>query len=197
MSAVEQADDTGAEEPPTNDTHMELVSHPVAVPVSTRSSPRLAEQSRKRSAGEIEQNRQAALRRRWESADLTGLYAQLRPPHPPPPRRPRGAVAPPATLGPVDVYAVLDQCPEGRYSGSANSAKLCLQRKKVLSAPLVARLFRKGALGTASTRTHVCTPSAARGSPGRGGESDEEVVVEEATLFFLFVITFVPSDMCS
>ena len=53
VSAVEQADDTGAEKPPTNDTHMELVSHPVAVPVSTRSSARLAEQSRKRSAGDI------------------------------------------------------------------------------------------------------------------------------------------------
>uniref|UniRef100_A0A7S0KW01 Secreted protein n=1 Tax=Micromonas pusilla TaxID=38833 RepID=A0A7S0KW01_MICPS len=78
VSAVEQADDTGAEKPPTNDTHMELVSHPVAVPVSTRSSARLAEQSRKRSAGDIKQNRQATLRRRRESVASTGLYAQLR-----------------------------------------------------------------------------------------------------------------------
>ena len=82
----------------------------VVVPVSTRSSPRLAEQSRKRSAGEIEQNRHAALRRRRESATSTGMYAQLRPPPPPPPRRPCGAFASPATVGPVDVYAVLDQC---------------------------------------------------------------------------------------
>ena len=50
----------------------------VAVPVSTRSSPRLAEQSRKRSAGDIKQNRQATLRRRRESVASTGLYAQLR-----------------------------------------------------------------------------------------------------------------------
>ena len=131
VSAVEQADNTGAEKPPTNDTHMELVSHAIAVPFSTRSSPRLAEQSRKRSAGEIELNRQAALRHRRESAASTSLYAQLRPLPPPPLHQPRGAVAPPATVVPVDVYAVLDQCPEGRYSGSANSAKLYLQRKGI------------------------------------------------------------------
>ena len=165
VSAVEQADDTGAEGPPTNDTHVELVSHAVVVPVSARSSPRLAEQSRKRSTGEIEQNRQATLRRRRESAASTAPYVQLRPPPPPPPpppphplRRPRCAVVPPATVGPVDVYAVLDHCPEGRYSGSANSAKLYPQRKG-MSAPLVAQLFSKGAWGTASTRTHMCAPS--------------------------------------
>ena len=123
---------------------------------SVAEQPRFAEQSRKITAGEIKQNCQAALRRRWESAASTGLYAQLRPPpqHPPPLRRPSGAVAPPATLGPVDVYTVLDQC---RRVGTValRTVPNCIPNAKVLSASLVARLFSKGAWGTVSTPTQV------------------------------------------
>ena len=129
-SAVEQAVDTSAEEPLTDATQMELVSHAVAVPANPRSSPRLAA---KRSEEEIEQRRQAALRRRAyrESAASTGAFALMRPPPSPLPRPSRGAVAPPATVGPAAVYAALEQCPAGYYAGCKNSAKNYLRKKGI------------------------------------------------------------------
>ena len=130
-SDVEQAGDTAAEETPTDDTGIEQVCNGVAVPASPRSSPRLVEQSRRRTATELEQNRQDALRRRRESAASTVEYVQLRLPAPPPPGQPRGVVVPPAAAGPREVYAVLEQCPEGTYSGSQNAAKRYLRDKGI------------------------------------------------------------------
>ena len=130
-SDVEQAGDTAAEEPQTDGTGMELVCQAVVVPASPRSSPRLAEQSRKRTTAEIEQNREDALRRRRQSAPSTVQHVQLRPPAPPPPDQPRGVVVLPPAAGPREVYAVLEQCPEGTYSGSQNAAKRYLRDKGI------------------------------------------------------------------
>ena len=132
-SVVEQAVDTGAEEPPTDATQMEPVSHAVAVPAANpRSSPRLADQARRRTDDEIEPRRQAALRRRRESAASTGALALLRPPPSPPSRQRPGAVPPPATVGPVDVYAALLQCPEGIHHGRLNAARKYLRDKGIV-----------------------------------------------------------------
>ena len=58
-------------------------------------------------------------------------------------------------------------------------------KPKVLSAPLVARLFSKTVRGAVITRPGVCMACATRSSPG--GERGEEVLEEEA-LSCLFVI---------
>ena len=101
-SDVEQAGDTGVEErqeePPTDDTGIKPVSLVVAVPASPQSSPRLAEQSRRRTAAEMEQNRKDTLRRRRASASSTSQYMQLRPPALPSPDQHRDVVALTATL---------------------------------------------------------------------------------------------------
>ena len=87
-----------------------------------------------RTAEEIEQRKQAALalRRRRESAASTGALALLRPPPSPPSRQRPGAVPPPATVGPVDVYAALLQCPEGIHHGRLNAARKYLRDKGIV-----------------------------------------------------------------